>query len=179
MSKRTKILHKVGLAQQPINHNITSTGPQSTFYFDPDSVKQRETAVKWADVVWTFQPPSRYHPNGLWYLETPPTSNGSTGYTPIVRANKPMTGLILTDIDVRMEGGRAYKVINPTDNSLFDIREDQMLQAILKNGIQAGGLIGGEWVWAMNHTQIKCYLVDGKEYLDMLAEHKLSSHPAI
>ena len=166
MSKRTKILHNVGLAQQPINHNITSTGPQSTFYFDPDSVKQKETAVQWADVICT-------------YVGSKRISNGSTGYTPIVRANKPMTGLILTDIDVRMEGGRAYKVINPADNSLFDIREDQMLQAIIKYGIQAGGLIGGEWVWAMNHTQIKCYLVDGKEYLDMLAEHKLPTHPAI
>jgi hypothetical protein len=179
MSKRTKILHNVGLAQQPINHNITSTGPQSTFYFDPDSVKQKETAVQWADVIWTYGRPSCRVPKGYWYLIAPPISNGSTGYTPIVRANKPMTGLILTDIDVRMEGGRAYKVINPADNSLFDIREDQMLQAIIKYGIQAGGLIGGEWVWAMNHTQIKCYLVDGKEYLDMLAEHKLPTHPAI
>jgi hypothetical protein len=174
MSKRTKILHKVGLAQQPINYNITSTGPQGTWYFDPDSVKQKESAIAWADRVWVL---SQW---GNWYLDNVPTSNGSTGYTPIVRANKPMTGLILTDIDVRMEGGRAYKVINPSDNnSLFDIREEQMLQAIIKYGIQAGGLIGGEWVWAMNHTQMKCYLVDSTEYLDMLAEHKLPAHPVI
>jgi hypothetical protein len=177
MSKRTKILEKVGLAQQPVNPHVPpSNTPQGTFFFDAESTKQRETAIKWADVVWNFQQPYHYYPNGYWYLTDAPTP---TGYTPIVRRNTPMKGLVLVDLDVRGEGGRAYKVMNPADNSLFDIREDQMMQAIMKYGIRAGGLIGGEWVWAMNHTQIKCYLVDGKEYLDMLSEHGHTTHPII
>ncbi len=168
MSKQKKIITDIGLAQRPVNPS--SPGYQETFYFDPTSAKHQASAIKWADVSWI-----KYSPYN-WY----PSSVGSPQpIQPIIRPNKPMTGLVLTDIDVRMEGGRAYKVINPADNSLFDIREDQMLQAILKYGIQPGGLIGGEWVWGYNHVQIKCYLTDSTEYIDMLAANNLTTHPVI
>lgn len=52
-----------------------------------------------------------------------------------------------------------------------------MIQAIIKYGIQPGGIIGGEWVWAMNHTQSKCYLVDSDEYKEMLTQHGFGKHP--
>jgi len=170
MSKQKKIITDIGLAQRPVNPS--SAGYQETFYFDATSAKQQAAAIKWADVSWIKNIRSPYN----WY----PSSVGSPQpIQSIIRPNKPMTGLVLTDIDVRMEGGRAYKVINPADNSLFDIREDQMLQAILKYGIQPGGLIGGEWVWGYNHVQIKCYLTDSTEYIDMLAANNLTTHPVI
>ena len=165
MSKQKKIITDIGLAQRPVNPS--SPGYQETFYFDPTSAKQQASAITWADVSWNTH-------FGIWCAFP-----SSTGLQPIIRPNKPINGLVLTDIDMRMEGGRAYKVINPADNSLFDIREDQMLQAILKYGIQPGGLIGGEWVWGYNHVQIKCYLTDSTEYIDMLAANNITTHPVI
>lgn len=90
-----------------------------------------------------------------------------------------MRNLRFLDIDTRLEGGRAYKVADPATNAVFDLREDQVAQAILKYGIAPGGIIGGEWVWAMNHNQPKCYLVDGSEYQAMLQEHGFSSHSEV
>lgn len=178
MKKRTKILPNVGVAQQPRNLALSTNEPRGAYFFDPDSEKQRASAIAYADVVHVFQQPTKYWPNGCWTTtHAAATPTGPTGYAPIVRPNKPMTGLVLLNLETRLEGGRAYKVTNPADNTLFDIREDQMLQAILKHGIQAGGVIGGEWVWAMNHTQIKCYLTDSDEYKAMINEHGLASHP--
>lgn len=162
-----KLISKVGFVQRPSNPGNPHLALE-TFYYDPASVKQQDSAVKWAHITWTK------HYN-IWAAF--PATN--TKPLPTIRNNTPMTGLILTDLEERGNGGRAYKVINPYDNSLFDIREDQMLQAILKYGIQPGGLIGGEWVWAINHTQSKCYLIDSKEYIQALQENNLTTHPVI
>lgn len=176
MAKQRKILYKVGFAQQPAD---PTTGIKGTYYFNPDSIKQKESAQSWADVIWQFEPPDpNYWPQGYWttiHQNTPLMALPQ----PAIRDNKPMKNLVLLNIEQRLEGGRAYKVKNPAENSIFDIREDQMIEAILKYGIQPGGLIGGEWVWAMNHTQIKCYLVDSKEYQDMLKSNNLPNHPVI
>lgn len=144
-------------------HNVSKTSQfhgitvHPTFFFDSSSERQKASAETWAggnQMVWTG---SRYIPDS--------SNNPSTK----VRPNVPMTNLWLDNLETRMEGGRAYKVINKDDMTYFDVREDQMLQAILKHGIQAGGKIGGEWVFAMNGTQCKCFLVDGAEYQEAVA----------
>ncbi len=133
-----------------------------TFFFDNASMRQKASAETWAGgnkVIWTG---SRYIPD---------TANNPSSK---VRPNVPMTNLWLDNLETRMEGGRAYKVINKDDFTYFDVREDQMLQAILKYGIQAGGKIGGSWVFAMNGTQCKCFLVDGKEYQEAVARSAIT-----
>ena len=127
-----------------------------TFFFDNASERQKASAELWAS-------------HGL------PISNPRVQAQ--VRPNVPMGNLWLDNLESRMEGGRAYKVINKDDMTYFDVREDQMLQAILKHGIQAGGKIGGEWIFAMNGTQCKCFLVDSKEYQEALA--RVATMPAV
>lgn len=127
-----------------------------TFFFDSSSERQRESAEVWASY--------RLHVS-------------SPRVQAQMRPNTPMSNLWLDNLEQRMEGGRAYKVINKDDMTYFDVREDQMLQAILKHGIQAGGKIGGEWVFAMNGTQCKCFLVDSKEYQEALA--RVAIAPAV
>lgn len=170
-----RLISKVGFVQRPYNPGNPHMALE-TYYYDPASVKQQDSAVKWAHIVWTNHVNARYNEN-YWYPANVPATLPNTKPLPTIRSNTPMTGLILTDLEERGNGGRAYKVINPSDNSLFDIREDQMLQAILKYGIQPGGLIGGEWVWAINHTQSKCYLLDSKEYIQALQDNNLTTHP--
>jgi len=144
-----KLINDLGFAihhysQQSAFHNATV---YPTYFFDNASARQKTSAELWAS-------------NSL------PISNPRVQAQ--VRTNVPMGNLWLDNLESRMEGGRAYKVINKNDMTYFDVREDQMLQAILKHGIQAGGKIGGEWVFAMNGTQCKCFLVDGKEYQEAL-----------
>jgi hypothetical protein len=155
-----KLIPELGVA---INCNsITSTfhgiTVHPTFFFDASSERQRVTAEAWAGgnkMIWTG---SKYIPD-------------TASITPSkVRQNVPMNNLWLDNLESRMEGGRAYKVINKDDMTYFDVREDQMLQAILKYGIQAGGKIGGEWIFAMNGTQCKCFLTDSTEYQEALSK---------
>jgi hypothetical protein len=127
-----------------------------TFFFDNASERQKEKAEVWASNRLAISSPR---------------------VQAQVRPNTPMNNLWLDNIEQRMEGGRAYKVINKDDMTYFDVREDQMLQAILKHGIQAGGKIGGEWVFAMNGTQCKCFLVDSKEYQEVL--NRVAIAPAV
>lgn len=174
MPKRTKLLPQVGLAKQPASP-LNPSGPSGGFFFDPSSVAQTRTAAGWADKVWTHD---HHYYKGRWVLVS---SRTSTPVSSIVQTipNVPMKNLRFLDIDTRLEGGRAYKVTDPVTNSVFDLREDQVAQAILKYGIAPGGVIGGEWVWAMNHNQIKCYLLDGKEYQELLKEHGFSTHSEV
>lgn len=143
-------------------HNVSKTSQfhgvtvYPTFFFDSSSERQRDSAEVWASY--------RLHVS-------------SPRVQAQMRPNTPMSNLWLDNLEQRMEGGRAYKVINKDDFTYFDVREDQMLQAILKHGIQAGGKIGGEWVFAMNGTQCKCFLVDSKEYQEVLA--RVAIAPAV
>lgn len=168
-----KILKEVGLASKKSTRAVNSTVEiKPTFFFDPESQKAKESAVNWAGFVqkqiavestrW-----SKYMKAfETDWIRNPELDNIDKYVT--VRPNTPMDNLYLDDIDLRMEGGRAYKVYNADDMTYFDIREDQMLQAILKYGIQAGGKLGGKWIFAKNHTQMKCFLEDGKEYQEAL-----------
>ena len=148
-----KLIKDLGFA---INHQTQTSAfhnctVRPTFFFDNASVKAKASAEVWAS----------------HHLPSIPRVQAQ------VRPNTPMDNLWLDNLETRMEGGRAYKVINKDDMTYFDVREDQMLQAILKHGIQAGGKIGGEWIFAMNGSQCKCFLVDSKEYQEVLAREAI------
>jgi hypothetical protein len=175
-----KILSEIGFAakaKQNARNVLDAKGRlcrvQPAFFFDPNSQKQKESAVAWTGKVdkHIAQKTTKW----LGYIndyESEWVRNPQLDHIDqyvTIRPNTPMDNLYLDDIDVRMEGGRAYKVYNADDDTYFDVREDQMLQAILKYGIQPGGKIGGKWVFAMNHTQMKCFLEDGNEYKLALA----------
>jgi len=81
-----------------------------------------------------------------------------------------MTNLWFDDLEERGQGGRAYKVINKDDMTYFDVREDQIERCILHHGISKGGHLGGEWVFAMAHSQCKAVLIDSPEYIEALAK---------
>ncbi len=156
-----KIIKDLGFAINRTSETSSFHGVtvHPTFFFDNASARQKESAESWASNVNWRHP----GPHGAVLAK--------------VRPNTPMTNLWLDNLETRMEGGRAYKVINKDDFTYFDVREDQMLQAILKHGIQPGGKIGGEWVFAMNGTQCKCFLVDSVEYQEVLA--RVAIQPAV
>lgn len=145
-----KLLENVGYTKRPyITVPNLNTEVLPTYFCDPSSEAQKNGALRWVKTYQGAQP--QFH----------------------TRPNTPMTNLWLEGIESRYNGGRAYKVLNKDDWNYFDIREDQMVQAIQKYGIAPGGKIGGSWVFAMNGTQCKCFLTDSKEYLEAVELDKI------
>ena len=69
--------------------------------------------------------------------------------------NLPIKNVKIVDLDYRGNGGRAYKVILD-DLYYVDMREDVILECIHNCGIEKGGKINGEFVWAKygNHMKL-------------------------
>ena len=113
---------------------------RDTFPYNPGSKTAPETARQWA--------------SGYYYGE-------DKGYVPevVVTDNEPFT-ITITDLHVRSEGGRAYKVI---DNEMrrFDLREDQVLEVMKRVGILPMGIVPGTFVWGILGSQVRLVLVDG------------------
>lgn len=128
-----------------------STRVVPTFPTDADSEQSCTTAREWANH-------RRY---GGGPAGSPPVENPACEY---VVENKPIGHVRVCTLEIRNEGGRAYKVAIPRYNVepgtegtplYVDMREDVMLEAMLTKGVAAGGLVEGPFVWARIGSQMK------------------------
>jgi hypothetical protein len=73
--------------------------------------------------------------------------------------------LILVDLDVRSQGGRAYKVILSSEgnNFMVDMREESLMH-ILKTGTVNKGIIKGHFSFIQNGSQIRLTSTDSEEF---------------
>ncbi len=81
--------------------------------------------------------------------------------------NVPVKDVRVFSLEHRGQGGRAYKVI--IGKYYVDLREDVLMDTMLQVGIQAGGLLLGEYVWAKMGSQMKLVRV-GSELHRLLLE---------
>ena len=80
---------------------------------------------------------------------------------------------ILESLEIRGEGGRAYKVRVPElSNLYFDLREDQLMATILEAGIEKGGLLKGKYVFGVAGSQMKLILVGSQLHKNMILSTK-------
>lgn len=102
--------------------------------------------------------------------------NGQNPYTveEVVVDNLPISGLRVWEIAIRGNGGRAWKVID-SRGYLFDLREEPLLYAMVKHGIDPGGLLGGQWVWMRNGSQMNLVCVGSPDYDDALVEMQIAT----
>jgi hypothetical protein len=110
---------------------------------DSSNKKTLETGRKWADC-----PKWDYTLNKHINIE----------YSILETENKPFTNLKIITLEIRDKGGRAYKVcadIGNIKNLYFDMREDVLLDAIFQVGIQPGGIIPGEFIFARVGSEMK------------------------
>ncbi len=84
----------------------------------------------------------------------------------VERTNEPFSVTIIS-LDVRSEGGRAYKVIDD-EKRRFDLREDQVIEVFRQTGIEPGGRIPSEFVWGVLGSQVRMVLVGGEMHSEML-----------
>lgn len=119
------------------------------FPYDPKSKTSPVTALRWAK--------HEHHYNG----------KQSKDYEPdiIYRHNDPIDLRILS-LEFRGNGGRAYKVIDGSDY-IFDLREDQLVEAIRTCGISPGGKINGQFVWGFSGSTLRLILVGGADHKEI------------
>ena len=120
---------------------------RDTFPYNPDSKTSPETARMWG----TRQ---RWGSDEVQHPDI------------IVRDNDPF-GITITDLHVRSEGGRAYKVID-SEMRRFDLREDQVLEVMKLVGIQPKGAVPAKFVWGILGSQIRLVLVGGELHTSMV-----------
>ena len=146
--RASRLLSKIEYARKQPVKCADITGQQITvrdaFPYDPGSRTAAASAMRWALTKCSAEP------NDV--LRS--------------RENAPFN-VRITDLDVRGHGGRAYKVIDP-EGDRFDLREDQLLEAIAMRGIAAGGAINGEFVWGIADRQLCLVLVGGAVHAAMV-----------
>jgi hypothetical protein len=71
----------------------------------------------------------------------------------VVVENKPITNVKVLSLEYRGQGGRAYKAV--IDKYYVDLREDVLMDVLLKAGVNAGGILQGEYIWAKIGSQMK------------------------
>ena len=135
-----------------LNHKMPV---RAAYCSDSANKKTLETGSNW-----------RSHEGGE-YVE----GKGWTAHAPatdiIERDNSPIDNIRVISLEVRSEGGRAYKVVTP-DGFYFDLREDVLLDTMLNNKIEQG-VLGGSYVWAKVGSQMKLVRV-GSELHEALIE---------
>lgn len=70
------------------------------------------------------------------------------------KPNDPISGVRVFTLEIRGQGGRAYKCITP-DGFYVDMREDVLLDTIIKCGIKKNGVLNGKFVFARHGSQMK------------------------
>lgn len=154
-----RLLTDVCFVSRPQSKIKTLAGQELTvfdsFAFNPDSKTSPATARRWAG--------EHFYDHSK--------SNWSTRQVDVdKRPNSPIK-LTLVDLEVRSEGGRAYKVVDE-EMRQFDLREDQVLEAIALHGIQQGGKFPCDFVWGLAGSTVKLALVGGKLHTEMVAGSK-------
>ena len=137
-----------------------------TFPYNPDSKTSPGTARRWAEAGLR-----RYDRIAGCVVTQDPTE-----IMFVERDNEPFNVKII-DLDVRSEGGRAYKVVDHEDRT-FDLREDQLIEVMTLRGINAGGDVPGQFVWGVVGSQVRLTLVGGELHTEMIKhaeEQKISA----
>lgn len=111
-----------------------STSAMPAFPVDPVKENTLETARNWAA--------------GRGY-----NSNDEV-HKEVEMLNEPIYEVQIVDLEIRGEGGRAYKAI-VHGSFLVDIREDVILEAMLEKGIRQGSFISCNFIWCRVGTQMK------------------------
>jgi hypothetical protein len=135
--------------------DIDPSTPQKTvkakvlpaFPIDDSNVAQRGTATSWAEDGGWDKPKKVAHYDTV--------------------DNVPITGVKVFSLEERGQGGRAYKAV--IGNYYVDLREDVLMDTLLQAGVEKGGILLGEFVWAKMKSQMRLIRV-GSELHRMILD---------
>ena len=123
------------------------------FPTDADSPKVQETAAAWASRV-----------------DYKAVAPGPVYTVP----NDPIAGVTLVSLELRGEGGRAWKVlVEPSADhpaGCVDLREGPLLETLITEGCDPGGVLRGTFVWARGGNSLRLVRVGSPVHAAMLEE---------
>lgn len=125
-----------------------------TFVSDATNPKTCATGESWAE--------SRCR---RWNTTTSQYDQGTYGSEEL--DNIPIKDVMITSLEHRGQGGRAYKVI-VNQKYYVDLREDVLLDAMLNVGISAGGKLNGEYIFAKVGSQMKLIRYESALYDELI-----------
>lgn len=96
----------------------------------------------------------------------------------VQRKNEPFTGVRIMGLDVRMNGGRAWKCVSE-EGYYFDLREDNLLDLMRTVGVSPGGILNGEYMWARIGTEMKLIRVGSEIHFAAIGAGDRRKMPAI
>lgn len=117
------------------------------FPLDAGSKTTIHTARRWATKFHNYDEKDNKPPEDVIEIRLP---------------NEPIEGLQIFNLEERMQGGRAYKVVitvkHPESGELYDLyvdmREEAVMDALVNESIDRG-VMSGRYVWAQLHTQLR------------------------
>lgn len=110
-----------------------------TFISDSTNAGTMATGRNWAKQNWHNQ---IWDPKTRAYVALKPWK-----VQEITTKNEPIKNIRVLGLDIRMNGGRAWKCVDEQDR-YFDLREDVLLDLMRTVGVKEGGYLAGEYVWA-------------------------------
>lgn len=141
------------------------------FPVEEGNEKTLVTARRWANQrrsVWV--PDASLPHGGKW--EEPRTEEVEE----VVMPNTPMKNIRVLSLEKRSQGGRAYKAL--IGDYYVDLREDDVVDCILHTGIDAGGVLLGEYVW-IAESGLRLLRVGSEKHKAVVAYAELRSLPKI
>ena len=105
-------------------------------------------------------------------------NNGTPKIPAQERDNAPIPQLKLVGLDLRNEGGRAWKVLTP-ENHLVDLREDVFLDVLFETGVPADGTLQGPFRWVVYGSQVRLAIMGSALYRELEQAGKLRKSPKI
>jgi len=138
--------------RKPIEHKFyrESGVHKAAMVTDADSKPSQVTAERWAKGGQYWSPAGAYKDN-----EAVPE--------PDAIDNEPIPWLRVVGLDIRSEGGRAWKVLTP-EGYLVDLRDDVLLEVLFNKGVPKGGKIKGPFQWVKLGSQMRIVLVKSTMY---------------
>jgi hypothetical protein len=89
----------------------------------------------------------------------------------VVVDNSPIDNIKVIGLDIRGNGGRAYKVVI-NDLYYVDMREDVILDVMFETGIQAGGKLNGTFIWVKYGAQLKLVRIGSQLHKEFIIENE-------
>lgn len=140
--------------EDPSAANITAT---PVFITDAENPKTQKTAEDWASALrWSWDP------------DTGARVKSRDQYTLIERDNDPVKSVRIVDLDIRGNGGRAYRAF-VDEKYLVDMREDVMLDTMINVGMGVNATLPGEYIFAQIGAEMKLIRVGSKLH-EMMVE---------
>lgn len=135
--------------EQSSNDGVITETVRPTFVSDAANEKTLATARNWAknaSKVYNYQ-------KKIW--EVRPVGKE------ITKKNEPSDGYRIFNLDVRAQGGRAWKC-GDNEGHYFDLREDVLLDLLRTEGVSPGGYLNGKYIWAKVNSTMKLVRVNSE-----------------